>query len=299
MPHHKFLSSPLVIALTLGIAGCGAPPATNVTTVNTNSNSNTHANFNMNSNASSSSSSMVESREPDAYQATVTLKVQALGNQTLNLPSISALVSKKGTDSRMDFTVPTQGHIVYLDKGGNTHLLLLPDKKQYAELTPEAMGFEIRKMLTPGELVQQAKNLQGVERIGDDTYNGRSVVKYKYAAQANTGTQAGDVATDSFLYVDKETGLPLHSETVSQSKTGGNVQGYNGLRVITEINDIKTDVSDDLFTKPADYQQIDPAQVKATVDMVFKIITTALTQVMNSQAAPAANTAPAMNSNSH
>jgi hypothetical protein len=57
----------------------------------------------------------------------------------------------------------------------------LPDKKQYAELTPEAVGFEIRRMMTPGQLVDQVKSLKGMERVGDDTYNNREVVKYKYA----------------------------------------------------------------------------------------------------------------------
>jgi hypothetical protein len=288
MPNHKFhtLFSPLFIALAAGFLGCGAPPA-NVSTAGSNANT-FHANSNTNSDGAAVSSA-VESREPDEYQATVTLKVQALGNRTAELPTLSAVVAKKGDERRMEFNIPAGGHVVYLDKGPNDSVLILPDKKQFAELTPEALGFEIRRMMTPGQLVDQAKSLKGVQRVGEETYNGRAVVKYKYAAVANTESQAGDVATDSFLYVDKATGLPLHSETVSQSQSGGNVQGYNGLRVITEISDIKTDVPEELFTQPADYQKIDAAQVKAQVNLVFNVIATLLTQALKN--APAANTA--------
>jgi outer membrane lipoprotein-sorting protein len=274
------------VSLTcVSLIGCGMQPVTNTTTANTNTNSNSNTNL---KSSYSSTSTSVETKEPDQYQATVTLKVQALGSQqTTELPPLSAIVARKDGDRRMEFTTPAGGRVVYLDKGGTTYLVL-PDKKQYAELNKESLGFDVRRMLMPEQIVDQVKNVKGMERVGDDTYNGRNVVKYKYGAVANTQTRAGQVTTDSYLYVDKETGLPLHSETVSQSQSGGNVQGYNGVRMIIEITGIKTDVSPDLFAAPTDLQKIDAAQVRTQVDIVFNALAAVLSQAM--QQAQSTNT---------
>jgi len=48
-----------------------------------------------------------------------------------------------------------------------------------------------------------------VEKVGDDTMNGRAADKYRYATTTNTSTSAGEVKSEAFVYVDKETGLPL------------------------------------------------------------------------------------------
>ncbi|MEO7538824.1 MAG: hypothetical protein ABIV21_02270, partial [Pyrinomonadaceae bacterium] len=140
-------------------------------------------------------------------------------------------------------------------------------------------------------IVTQVKNMKGVERVGEEKYNGRDVIKYRYGAVANTSSQAGQVATESFLYVDKETSLPLHSETVSQTQTGANVQGYKGLKIITEITDIKTDAPAELFQQPTDFQKIESSQVRSQVDMIFNALASLLTQMMQ-QAQTAMSPAP-------
>ncbi len=144
----------------------------------------------------------------------------------------------------------------------------------------------------PEQIVQQVKNAPGVERVGEEKYNGRDVIKYRYGGTADTSTKAGQVGTESFLLVDRETGLPLHSETVSQSRSGGSVQGYNGLRVITEMTDIKTETSPALFEKPSDFQKIDSEQVRAQVDLIFNSLAAFLTEMLR-QAQPAASPTPA------
>ena len=113
--------------------------------------------------------------------------------------------------------------VVYLDTAGSNYLIL-PNRRQYAELNQDTLGFDVRRMLMPEQIVNQVKGMQGVERVGEETLNGRQVVKYRYAAVANTQTQAGQVGTESYLLVDAETGLPLRSETMSQSQTAANVQ---------------------------------------------------------------------------
>jgi hypothetical protein len=60
----------------------------------------------------------------------------------------------------MEFTLPTNEKVAFLDKGGKNYLIL-PARKQYAELTKEALGFEVRRLLMPEQIVAQAKGLSG------------------------------------------------------------------------------------------------------------------------------------------
>lgn len=274
------------------LVGCGAQPGTNlgnagVTVPNANTNANIAAGNTTSSN--SAATVIVESREPAQYQAKVDLKLEAIGGeQKTAMPALTATVARSGDDRRMEFTMPAGGRIVFLDKGGKNYLIM-PDRKQYAELTRESLGFEVRRMMMPEQIVDQVKSVPGLVRVGEEKYNGRDAVKYRYAAVADTQTRAGQVATESFLLVDKQTGLPLRSETVSQTQTGANVQGYSGLRIVTEIGDIKTETPADMFAEPTAFQKIESDQVRAQVDMVFNSVAMMLGQLIRQAqtAAPA------------
>lgn len=282
-----------LILLALACAGCGAA-GTNVTvanTGNTNSNVNSNSNTSANTNTNSTSSTAVDTREPDAYQATVTLKVEGVGEQkTTSLPTLAAKVARSGNDRRMEFTMPAGGRVIFLDKGG-VNYLVMPELNQYAQLDKESLGFDVRRLLMPEQIVQQAKGLQGMTLVGEEQYGGRTAVKYKYAAVANTQTQAGQVATESFMIIDKETGLPLHTETMSQSQSGGNVQGYKGFRVITEMADINPIPPADLFAEPTNMKKIESEQVKAQVNLIFNALASFLGQMLK-QGQPAATATP-------
>ena len=281
----------LFLGLVL-FTSCGVPTGnTNLSAVNTNSNvSNSVSNSNLN--AVSTTATSIDTREPEQYQATVKLGLETMGNnaQRTSLPTLAANVARSGNDRVMEFNLPTNEKVIFLDKGGKNYVIL-PGRKQYAELTKEALGFEVRRFLMPEQLVAQAKGLTGMRLIGEETQNGRQVVKYAYQAAANTNTAAGTVATESQLIVDKETGLPLRTETVSQAQGGANVQGMNTVRVVTEMTDIKTSPDQALFELPADYQKIDPETVKTNINLIFSAVAALVGQAMN-QGAPAANTSP-------
>ena len=108
------------VAVAAGLAGCGAQGVgTNVNLANTSTNTvNTMVNVNANTN-SAASSVAVETKEPEQYQAKVTLKLEALGaQQTTALPTLSASVARNAVDRRMEFTMPAGVRIVYLDIAG-------------------------------------------------------------------------------------------------------------------------------------------------------------------------------------
>lgn len=293
--HGFYLIGSIVLTSILVAVGCQPPPtntsvASNTTTFNTNSNANVISNTN------TSSSTTVTTSEPNEYQANVSLTLETMGEQRTATPSIGAMVARSGADRVMQFALPTGEKVIFLDKGGMNYLIL-PNRKQYAELTREALGFEVRRLMMPDQIVAQAKTIPGMRLVGEETLNGRTVVRYAYSGTANTQTQAGTVATDSFILVDKETGLPVRSETVSQSQSGGNVQGVNGVRVVTEMTDINTTPDQSLFTVPTDFAKVDAEQVKAQANMVFQaaaaIIGQLVKQTQVPAPAPATNASPA------
>jgi len=279
----------ICVGISLLVAACGAPTGnSNLSAVNTNAGvSNSLSNSNLNN--VSTTSSTVDAKEPDKYSATVRLSFQTLGSgqQQANMPNLGANVARLGDDRVMEFTVANE-KFIFLDKGGKNYLIL-PNRKQYAELTQESLGFQVRRMMMPAEIVQQAKSVPGMKFVGEETQDGRQVLKYAYEAQANTNTNVGTVATESYMIVDKETGLPLRTETVSKSASGGSVQGVSGIRIVTEMTDIKNDPDPSLFEIPAGYAKIDPETVKATVNGIFQVVSSLAAQAM-SQNAPASNT---------
>ncbi len=267
-----------VLGLSL-LSGCGAQPASNGSNVNTGNTG--AANSTANSNAASSATpGIVAAREPEQYQATVTVNVEVIGDtQKSKVPTLAANVARSGNDRRMEFMMPAGGRVIFLDKGG-VNYLILPDRRRYAELNEESLGFEARRLLMPEQIVEHAKAMPGVTFVGEEQYKGRPALKYQYGAVADTQTQAGQVATESYLLVDKETGLPLRSETVSQTQTGTRIQGFSGVRLITEIMDINTVPETGIFDAPTGFAKIDASQVKAQVDMIFYSIASFAGQMM-------------------
>ena len=123
---------------------------------------------------------------------------------------------------------------------------------------------QVQKLMTPGQIVADLKDKRGVERVGDDQINGRAADKYRYATSKNTNTQAGQVSAEAFVYIDKDTGLPLRTELNAESS--GNVKGVNYARVLAEMRDIKTTIDSSMFDIPSGYSQVPPETVRQQID---------------------------------
>ena len=65
---------------------------------------------------------------------------------------------------------------------------------------------------------------------------------------------------ESFIYVDKETGLPLRIEGFGQAS--GNVQGVTGGNMVAEMRDIRTDANPSDFELPQGYAKVTPEEVR-------------------------------------
>ena len=278
-----------LLVLTISIIaiasiGCARGPAGN-TNINTNINTNVNANpTGANINASSAPSTL-SAREPDSYRATIVFTAETEGgDKAIGIPTVSAEVAKNGADRRLSFKLPDGSDLVYLEHGG-VQYGIAPGRKQYAELTPEATGFQIQKLMTPGQLVAYLDRLKGIEYVGEEQQAGRTALKYRYARTSETKTSAGEVKTESFIYIDKDTGLPLRAEVFSEAS--GNVQGVKGVKGVAEMRDIQTNPDPSLFEIPPGYNKVPEAQVRAQVNAVEGAVAAVLRALLsNMNSAP-------------
>ncbi|HZH32947.1 MAG TPA: hypothetical protein VEY11_19420 [Pyrinomonadaceae bacterium] len=260
----KFSRTPgAAILLALALVGAACQPGTTTTNANL-STANTNA-TNANTAATPTLADVVsiETREPEQYRGTLVFTATAEGqSKALQLP---VEVARDGDNRRYAFNnIPVIGQVIFLDRADKRYLIL-PTRKQYAEITPELLGFDVRS-LTPGQMVVYLQNQRGVERVGEEQREGRTVVKYRHAATAKTTSAAGDVATESFIYVDKETGLPLHADLTGQST--GNVQGVKRASLVADMRDIQTTVEPSLFELPTGMTKLTDQEIKQRVSEI-------------------------------
>jgi hypothetical protein len=269
--------------MLIAFSGCTRGPAES--NVNLNVNTNVNANANLAPVNANTAPSTLAAREPDRYRATLVFSAETEGgDKTIGIPPLSAEVAKNGSDRRVAFKLPDGSDLIYLDHNG-TPYAILPARKQYAELTPEATGFQLRKLMTPGQLVAYLDRLQGLQLVGEEQQAGRTAIKYRYDRTSQTKTSAGAVKTESFVYIDKDTGLPLRAEIFSEAS--GNVQGVKSAAFVAEMRDITTDVDASFFEVPAGYNKIPEAQVRQQVDAITNAIAAGLRALLTNM-----NTAP-------
>lgn len=282
----------LLMVSLLGFTGAACQRADNANT-NTNLTANANlspTNSNANANLSPAPATIRAAREPEKYRAVLVLSAETEGGQkTIGIPSLTAEVARSGADRRVSFKLPDRSDLIYLEQG-DKHIVIMPGRKQYAELTPEATGFQLQKLMTPGQIVSYLEKLKGVERVGDDTMNGRPAEKYRYAATTNTSSSAGQVNTEAFFYVDKDTGLPLRVDLSSEAT--GNVQGIKGAKIVAEMRDISTTVDDSLFQVPAGLNKVPPEQIRAQIDAFTNTVAALVRALLSNMNAGATTTSP-------
>lgn len=267
----------LVTTVLLFISAC-KPVTTTNSNANTNANVNANANTNANADASADTNSLINTREPEQYAANLIFSIETEGgDKAIGIPSLNMQVARNGDDRRVEFKLPDGSPLIYLDHD-NKHFVVLPNRKQYAELTKEATGIQLHKLLTPGQLVEDLKKIKGLERAGEGPIDGRAAEKYRYSTTANTNTKAGEVKAEAFVYVDKETGLPLRAELLAESS--GDVKGVKAARVVAEMKDIRTTVDAATFQPPTDFQAVPPEKIRQQIDALTSAIGAILKAMM-------------------
>lgn len=274
--------------LALGLIGVACQPAANTTGNANTANANANTSPVANTNTTTDTGPTINAREPEKYQATLVLTAQTSGGERAQaIPPLSAEVAHSGADQRVAFKLPNGEQLIWLDRA-DKHYVIAPGRKQYAELTPQATGFQMGRLMSPGQIVAYLSKQRGYTKVGEEQRDGRMADKYAYAATAKTNSQAGDVKTQTYVYIDKETGLPLRSELFSEAS--GSVQGVKGVTVVVEMRDIKTDVESSLFEVPQGLEKVSEQQVRQQVDALTSAMTAIVGGMLQNMNAPGGST---------
>ena len=266
---HKYKVTAFVILITLTalfLFGCN--DARNSNTANMNSNSNSAAaNTNANSNSAMPAVATVEPREPDRYSVTTTITVQPQGNTPqANIPPLQFSFARMGTDRRVSFKLPDPvGEVIYLEKAPVKYLIF-PARNQYVELDPQELGFKLGDVMSPASVVARLKERSQWETVGTETVNGRTAIKYRFRGATDTHTKVGTAQTDSIIYVDQETGLPLRSEIDTTSSSGA------GARVVTNAESLQLTPDASLFDVPTNMKKVSSAELKQQVQSFAAVV---------------------------
>jgi hypothetical protein len=271
-----------------GLAAAGCQQATETSNVTTNANAAVSVNSNANANMTTSTvttntGQVIQATEPEKYTPTMIAKLATSGQQQA-AGQAEIKVARNGADRRYSVTLPVVGELIFLDKADKRYVIMT-GRKQYAELTQEMTGVNMDQVrsMTPGQLVAFVSRQQGVQQVGEETFNGRPAIKYRAAGGTQTQTTAGQVKGETFIYVDKETGLPLRIEGFGQSS--GNVQGVSGGNLVIETRDLKTDVNAADFEIPQGYKQLSPEEVKQQVAQLGQLLQGVMSFISAQQAA--------------
>jgi hypothetical protein len=269
------------LALICSASGCQPAPKSNA-------NSNAPAisrTFGTKPNPESSTSGVtIDAREPEKYSATLQVSIETEGSdRATGAPALSVQVARNGGDRRFEFKLRDGTPLIYLDRN-NRHYVIVPARMQFAELTAEASDEQMQKLMTPDQLVEDLKGLTGVERAGEGPINGRLAEKYRYGA-ADKNVKGLGAKAEAFIYVDKETGLPLRAEKLPRQSAG------KITRLVIEMRDLKTEIEGSLFAVPTDYDPVPPGKVRQQIDALTSELAAALKTMMASAASPAASPA--------
>jgi hypothetical protein len=235
--------------------GCSeASKGTNANSAVSASKSGGSGNANVDSRPASSQSATIDIKVPERYSVAMTISTQGATSEA-PAPMLTQQLSlaKVGADRRWTFVFPAPlGQIVYLEKSGLKYLVLF-ERKQYVELTPDALGFQVGSVLTPNSIAERLGSRQ-YEKLGLEPVNGRTAIKYRVTRAVDTSTP-----TDGVIFVDQETGLPLRSELNTATAAAKS-------RVIVEVRDVQLNPNPAQFDVPAGMKKVTQQEARQQVE---------------------------------
>lgn len=273
----------LVAGLVLtALVSNGCTSAGTSTTTSSNANSSATASANANITPETAGGAPLEAREPDNYSVTTTITIQPTGNAPqANIPPLQFLFARMGTDRRVSFKLPDPvGEVIYLEKSPLRYLIF-PARNQYVELDPDELGFQLGAVMSPTSIIARLKERAQYEQIGTEPMNGRTAIKYRFRAAADTHTKVGTAQADSIVYIDQDTGLPLRSEIETSSSSGA------GARITTSAESLQLAPEPSLFEVPTNMKKVTSAELKQQVQSFVATIR-AFTGYLREQAAASA-----------
>jgi hypothetical protein len=212
------------------------------------------------------SSAAFAAKEPEQYSLAMTISGQGTASDKQGtLPPQKIEFARLGVDRRWAFTLPAIGQVVYLEKPAMRYLIL-PSRNQYVEIAPDSLGFQLGNALTPSAMVERLKPHTQYESLGTESVNGRMANKYRFVGAADTHTKAGTVQSDTYVYLDEATGLPLRADLNFASSSGGNARG------LIETQDITLNPDARQFDIPVGYKKMTAEELKQQVQGFIQFV---------------------------
>jgi hypothetical protein len=232
----------LILLASVGLVGC-SESANNNTAANANSNSASSTGP-----ASTAAAPRFYPKEPDPYSATMTI------NRSGEAPLQIELAKRRG-DRRWSLQLPGIGDAIYFEKAGLKYLML-PARKQYAELPLDSFGLSGGQSLTPTAMVEKFGRVNA-EKVGKESVNGVMNIKYRLAM--STDGQAGAQA-ESLVYIDEGSGLPVRID--ADLKSLNQLEG----RTVIDVANIRLNPEEAIFDIPTGTKKVGAEQLKQPMD---------------------------------
>lgn len=272
--------------LTAALGACVTSPTNNA---------NNGTGLNSNSAGSANPSGAVNLRdpiyakEPDQYSETISITGEANStDKKVDVPQLQFDFAKLGSDRRAAFQVPGIGQVIYLEHSGLKYIVL-PARNQYLELDQATLGVELPKLslMTPSSVVDHLKSSAQYYKLDSEDVNGRPAVKYKFAGKLDTHTTAGPVDTDSVVYLDETTGLPVRAEIL------GTTAGGKGARIMLQMSNVQLNPDRAAFEVPIGFRKVTAQELRQQINILastMRLIALTLSQQMTP--APASSATP-------
>jgi len=268
--------------LAVALAAAILAPAACVTNPGGNTNAGIAGNSNTAAVAADSSSSPglrepIYAKEPDQYSETISITVDPTGlEKKVQVPGLQFDFARLGNDRRAAFQLPSIGQVIYLEHSGLKYVVL-PARSQYLELDQAALGVELPKLslMTPTAVVDHLKSSGQYYKLGVEDVNGRPAIKYRFAGKLNTQTAAGTVDTDSTVYLDETTALPVRAEIV------GSTPGGKGARVMLQMSNVQLNPDRAAFEVPIGFKKVTSQELRQQINSLaatMRIVALTLTQ---------------------
>src|SRR6185436_1640103 len=171
-------------------------------------------------------------------------------------PPLQVEVGRMKGDRRWSFQLSGIGEVVYMEKAGLKYLLL-PERKQYAELLPGNLSFSGADTLTPSAMAGKL-GAPRAEKVAREAINGVMAVKYRLAGSSEGGP------ADDLVYIDEGSGLPVRIEA--------GLKNLNGLagRVVIDAQNIRLNPDAALFDVPVGTRKVDAGLLKPQVERLIE-----------------------------
>ncbi len=252
--YRRTLVASLLVLICSSFGCTGSQGAKNANSTAASGKQNGNGIANAESRSASGQPSGIDIKEPERYGVAITISAQDIaGGAPASMTTQQFGFAKLGADRRWAFNLPEPlGQVTYLEKSGLKYLVLF-DHKQYAELTPDTLPFQM-SALSPGAIAEHLKPRMQFEKADAEPLNGRAVIKYRLAAARDDSTES-----DGVIFVDLETGLPLRSDFNTSPQAGTRT------RVIVEARDLQLNPDRSQFDVPAGMKKITTQEAKQQI----------------------------------